>query len=59
MARFASTSDELMLVIGVNPQKLSSEKLDTLKKELVTFFTEGEGKDANISSLYYHAIMKR
>lgn len=58
MARFASTSDELMLVVGVNPQDLSIERLETLKKDLVTFFM-GEGKDANITSLYYQTIVKR
>lgn len=58
-ARFASTSDELMLVVGVHPQKLTAERLEALKKELVSFFTEGEGKEAKVTSLYYQVIVKR
>lgn len=59
MVRYASTSNQLMLVVGVNPQKLEEEKLITLKKDLVNFFSEGEGVEANITSLYYQSIIKR
>ncbi|GLV46799.1 uncharacterized protein CBL_20945 [Carabus blaptoides fortunei] len=58
-ARMATTTDQLMLIVGINPQKLPDVKLQTLKTELITYFTEGNGKEANVTSLYYLPIVKR
>ncbi|CAH0564921.1 unnamed protein product [Brassicogethes aeneus] len=51
--------DQLMLVVGIHPQDLSEEKLKTFKEHLVEFFTNGPGKEANVTSLYYQAIVKK
>lgn len=57
--RFAKTSDQLMLIIGVNPQQLQEEVITKLKNDLIKFFSEGDGMEAKVTSLYYHAIVKR
>lgn len=58
-ARYASATNQLMLVIGVCPQKLTAERLEELKKDLTQFFSEGEGKAADVTSLYYHKLVKK
>jgi tRNA (uracil-5-)-methyltransferase len=52
-------NDELMLIVGVNPQNLTSEELDELQKEIVVFFTEKEGKELDVKSLYYEDFGQR
>lgn len=52
--------NQLMIIVGIHPQQLSSNEVTAFKKELILFFTEHEdGKKANISSLYYQEIVKR
>lgn len=51
--------NQIMLVAGVHPQQLSGEKLGEFKQKLVDFFTEGPGKVANVTSIYYQVIVKK
>lgn len=46
-------TNEAMAMLFFNPQKLEQEELDALKSSLRQFFTEGEGKDSGLSSLYF------
>uniref|UniRef100_A0A6P7GQ24 tRNA (uracil(54)-C(5))-methyltransferase n=1 Tax=Diabrotica virgifera virgifera TaxID=50390 RepID=A0A6P7GQ24_DIAVI len=57
MAR--SAPNQLMLVVGIHPQDLDEEKLNKFKQDLVEFFSKGDGKDANVTSLYYQKIVKK
>jgi len=45
---------ELMLVVVLDPQNLSSEVVKQLTEDLITFFREGAGGDCGVSSLYLH-----
>lgn len=54
-----TAKDQLMLVIGIHPQELTDEKLASFKRDLVQFFSEGPGRDAKVTSLYYQAITKK
>ena len=51
--------DPSMRVVGTHPQDLSPDKLAAFKASLVSFFTQGAGKDAKITSLYYQSITKK
>ncbi|CAL8346420.1 unnamed protein product [Lota lota] len=44
---------QAMAMIFFNPQKLAEEELDSLKSSLKKFFTEGEGADSGVTSLYF------
>ncbi|CAL8248827.1 unnamed protein product [Merluccius merluccius] len=44
---------QAMAMIFFNPQKLAEEELDSVKSSLRTFFTEGEGADSGVTSLYF------
>lgn len=59
MARLSTGTDQLMLVVGMHPQSLSEEELHTVKEQLKSFFTQGEGKNCNVASLYFQHIMRR
>lgn len=48
-----------MLIIAIHPQDLTKEQLDQFKKELIDYFYEGAGKEANVTSLYYQHLTKR
>lgn len=52
-------NDELMLIVGVHPQKLTTDELDQLQKDIVEFFTEKEGKELEVKSLYYEDFGQR
>lgn len=54
-----SAPNHLMLVVGIHPQDLSSEKVDEFKKSLVDYFSTGGGSSAKVTSLYYQKIVKR
>lgn len=49
----------LMLVVGMHPQNLSEDDLNKFKKSLIDFFSNGEGKSAKITSLYYQKMVKK
>ncbi|CAL8329198.1 unnamed protein product [Arctogadus glacialis] len=48
-----SRTKQAMAMIYFNPQKLAEEELDALKNSLKKFFTEGEGADSGVTSLYF------
>ncbi|KAF5277149.1 hypothetical protein FQR65_LT03855 [Abscondita terminalis] len=50
---------QLMLIVGIHPQNLENERLDQLKKDLVDYFFESDGKEANVTSLYYQKLIKK
>lgn len=54
-----SATNQLMLIVGIHPQSLSEEQLTQFKKNLVSYFFEGPGKAANVTSLYYQKIIKK
>ncbi|CAF1043291.1 unnamed protein product, partial [Didymodactylos carnosus] len=45
--------NELMLIIIVHPQTLSKDELNTMKQDLVNYFINGDGRECNITSLYF------
>lgn len=56
--RTSRATDEMMMIIGVHPQELTEDEINSLKNDLVEYFTEGEGKELNITSLYYQSMKK-
>ncbi|KAM9822569.1 tRNA (uracil-5-)-methyltransferase homolog A isoform X3 [Syngnathus typhle] len=44
---------QAMAVVFFNPQKLDETELDALKSSMKKYFSEGEGKDSGITSLYF------
>nr|XP_061804738.1 tRNA (uracil-5-)-methyltransferase homolog A-like [Nerophis lumbriciformis] len=44
---------QAMAIIFFNPQKLEESELDALKSSMKKYFSEGEGKDSGITSLYF------
>ncbi|XP_058491944.1 tRNA (uracil-5-)-methyltransferase homolog A [Solea solea] len=44
---------QAMAVVFFNPQKLEEEELGALKNSMRDYFTEGEGKDSGVTSLYF------
>lgn len=54
-----SASDQLMLVVGIHPQNLTDVEVAAFKQSLIDFFSTGEGKNANVTSLYYQKMVKK
>jgi tRNA (uracil-5-)-methyltransferase len=50
---------ELMLIVGIHPQKFTDAEKQKFQQDLVDFFTTGHGKELDITSLYYEEIQKR
>ncbi|XP_072770402.1 tRNA (uracil-5-)-methyltransferase homolog A-like [Nerophis lumbriciformis] len=44
---------QAMAMAFFNPQKLEETELDVLKSSMKKYFTDGEGKDSGITSLYF------
>ncbi|XP_078083325.1 tRNA (uracil-5-)-methyltransferase homolog A [Mustelus asterias] len=44
---------QIMAIIYFNPQKLTKPELKELQGELAKYFTEGDGKDCGVTSLYF------
>ncbi|KAM8865757.1 tRNA (uracil-5-)-methyltransferase homolog A [Synchiropus picturatus] len=44
---------QAMAMAFFNPQKLEEKELDELKGSMRTYFTEGQGKDSGVTSLYF------
>ena len=57
--RWSSTTDQLMLIVGVNYRGLSDQQLDKLKCDVKVFFDSGPGKDVAPTSLYITNLEKR
>ncbi|XP_077378324.1 tRNA (uracil-5-)-methyltransferase homolog A [Festucalex cinctus] len=48
-----SRTKQAMAIVFFNPQKLEETELDALKMSMKKYFSEGEGKDSGITSLYF------
>lgn len=44
---------QAMAMVFFNPQKLEEKELSALKTSMKEYFTEGEGKDCGVTSLYF------
>ncbi|ESO89156.1 hypothetical protein LOTGIDRAFT_154241 [Lottia gigantea] len=54
-----TTTGETMLTLTVNPYLLSQEDLEMAKKSYIEYFTDGNGAQANIHSLYMELCSSR
>lgn len=50
---------QTMAIVFFNPQKLQEEEIEELKRNLHQYFTEGEGKESAITSLYFVRMGQR
>ncbi|XP_070500925.1 tRNA (uracil-5-)-methyltransferase homolog A-like [Chironomus tepperi] len=57
--RLHNDDKEMMLIVGIHPQKMTEIEKEKLQNDLVKFFTEEDGKCLNVTSLYYEEIEKR
>ncbi|XP_053981431.1 tRNA (uracil-5-)-methyltransferase homolog A-like [Hylaeus volcanicus] len=53
-----SLSGNLMVIVGMHPQDLSSERLEELRSQLKDFFETGKGATAGVTSLYFQTMNK-
>lgn len=56
--RISETTGEIMLIVGIHTTEILSE-LDELIKDIVNFFTERDGKELNVTSIYVEEMNKR
>ena len=54
-----SLCDDLMVIVGIHPQDLSSERLEELKCQLKDFFETGKGAEARVTSLHFQLMNKK
>ncbi|KAK6625257.1 hypothetical protein RUM43_005551 [Polyplax serrata] len=57
--RYGFRTNELMLIVGLDPQQLTSEELCNLKNDIEKYFKEGDGSSCPVHSLYLQQIKKR
>lgn len=57
--RSSEKTQELMMIVLINPQQLSQEQIHIFKDNLKDLFTSGKGKDLNLTSLYYQELTKK
>jgi len=57
--RTPQQGDGLMLIIGIHPQQMTDEEKSDFQTKFVKYFTEDEGKQLNVTSIYYEEIQKR
>lgn len=57
--RLHNNEEAMMIIVGINPQKLTDDEKEKFQNEIVKYFTEDDGKFLNISSIYYEEIEKR
>ncbi|XP_043094661.1 LOW QUALITY PROTEIN: tRNA (uracil-5-)-methyltransferase homolog A [Puntigrus tetrazona] len=50
---------QTMAMVFFNPQKLQEKEIEELKRNLRQYFTEGEGKESAITSLYFVRMGQR
>ncbi|XP_073696411.1 tRNA (uracil-5-)-methyltransferase homolog A [Garra rufa] len=50
---------QTMAMVFFNPQKLQEQEIEELKQNLRQYFTEGEGKESGITSLYFVRMGQR
>lgn len=49
----------VMLIIGIHPQKMSKDEKTKFQESFVDFFTKNEQASLNVTSIYYEEIQKR
>lgn len=59
MARESSSSQELMLAIGMHPQNMTEEELKREMQKITSYFFEEPGKEVNVTSLYLQRLKKK
>ncbi|XP_026327285.1 tRNA (uracil-5-)-methyltransferase homolog A [Hyposmocoma kahamanoa] len=57
--RHSNHTGDIMLIVAIHPQKLSTEELDKIKKDLVEHFSSDESVACGIKSLYFELLIKR
>ncbi|KZC14847.1 PREDICTED: tRNA (uracil-5-)-methyltransferase homolog A-like [Dufourea novaeangliae] len=55
----ATLSGDLMVMVGIHPQDLPSDKLEELKSQLKDFFETGNGAEAGVTSLHFQVMNKK
>lgn len=58
-ARWSTSSNELMLIVGIQTKNIDEEIYKTLKEELIEFFTKGDGIEAKATSLFIKKVERR
>lgn len=56
--RVSMATNEVMIVIGIHTKNIEAQ-LPDLKKDIVEYFTEKEGVELNVSSIYVEIMNKR
>lgn len=56
--RLSETTGEIMLIIGIHTKEILDE-LAELKQDIINYYTEREGKELNIASIYIEEMNKR
>lgn len=59
LVRESSTTQELMLAVGMNPQTFTETELKEEIQKIKSYFFEGLGKEGNVTSLYLQRLKKR
>lgn len=57
--REAHGSGQIMVIVGIHPQTLTQDEISQFKKEVVDYYSEGEGKELNVTSLWYQELTKK
>lgn len=58
VVRLSESNGEIMLIVGIHTTEILGE-VDDLIKDIVDYFTEREGKELNVTSIYVEEINKR
>lgn len=48
-----------MLIIGIQTKEIDEDTVNKLKKDLIEWFTNGDGSEARVTSLFIKVIQKR
>lgn len=56
--RLSGSTGEIMLIIGIHTSEIQDE-LDDLLKDIIDYFTERDGKELNVTSIYLEEMNKR
>lgn len=56
--RLSQSTGEIMVIVGLHTSEILDE-LDDLIKDIIEFFTERDGKELNVTSIYIEEINKR
>lgn len=56
--RLSATTDEIMIIVCLHTSEIL-DQVDELTKDIVGFFTERDGKELNVTSIYVEEMNKR